>query len=223
MKNPSSKLFEELLRMSRDTFVWIRQDGVKVHYLVDFGIGYVEPEETEVYNESYFEDYVIKANTPIGKALNKARVDFTNKNYQGDWLCDVGVGGLAFCKEMNCAGFDINPTAVEKLKEFNLYMNPYEWDFDCLTLWDVVEHITDPSDLFANVNQVILSTPIYKDFDSTISSKHFKPNEHVWYFTEKGLIKFMSLLGFYLDDSSDIETKIGRESIGSYSFKRYSR
>lgn len=217
-----SKIFSRLLEKSKDVFVWVRDDGIKVRYLVDLGIGYVEPTSTEeVYDESYFKSYVERTGTPIGLALNKARMQFTKKHYQGDWLCDVGVGGLAFCKEMKCAGFDVNPYAVKALKEEDLFMNPYEWDFDCISMWDVIEHIDDPSDLLSNVKVVVLSTPIYKDFDDIIKSKHFKPNEHIWYFTNRGIEFYMEEFGFELKDRSDIETKIGRESIGSFCFKKY--
>ena len=53
-----------------------------------------------------------------------------------------------------------------------------------------------------------------------LASKHFKPNEHLWYFTDRGIKRFMFEHGFGFFGQNELETDAGREGIGSYAFKR---
>lgn len=90
-----------------------------------------------------------------------------------------------------------------------------------MSFWDSLEHIHNPTDLLDCIeNYAFISTPIYKDKEHILRSKHFRPDEHCWYFTKDGIINFMSNFGFYCIEYSNIETEIGREDIGSFVFKR---
>ena len=53
-----------------------------------------------------------------------------------------------------------------------------------------------------------------------MQSKHFKPNEHVWYFTDWGLRLWFEEQGFDCLETNYDETNIGREGINSYVFRR---
>lgn len=216
-----SLLFEELLKESKDILVYKIENNSLI-YLNDLGIGFMahSGKEEQIYNHEYFEKYIDLARTHMGIQLNNARVAFTRKNYKGGSVCDVGVGGLAFCTSYVSDGYDINPFAERALKTLGLFGDPYINNYECLTMWDVIEHIDDPRALVANSNTIVLSTPIYDGFDHIVRSKHFKPDEHLWYFTNAGLEYFMNTLGFKIVDKSDIETVLGRDKIGSYCFKR---
>lgn len=72
-----------------------------------------------------------------------------------------------------------------------------------------------------NTKGVILSTPIYKSFNDVLQSKHYKPDEHIHYFSYHGIIKFMEKFNYKCVESSMIETKLGRESIGSFVFIKH--
>lgn len=90
-----------------------------------------------------------------------------------------------------------------------------------MTLWDVLEHIEDFPAVIANVRDwLFLSLPIFRDADHALRSKHFKPNEHCWYFTRDGLVAAMSMCGFALVSESRVETELGREDIGTFAFRR---
>ena len=65
-----------------------------------------------------------------------------------------------------------------------------------------------------------MSIPIFEDGEHVLRSKHYRKDEHVWYFTARGLINVFADCGFDLVDMSRIETDIGREDIGSFAFKR---
>lgn len=182
------------------------------------GIGYFPVKDTP-YDESYFNKYAGYENTEIGQKINKARVDLY-KQYGTGTVLDVGVGSGAFIKEIEGAkGFDINPAAVQWLKEFGRYSEIS--DFDCMTFWDSLEHIHNPGPVLKHAKKLVfVSCPIYKDKYHVLHSKHFRPDEHFWYWTKEGLQEFMMNFEFSLVESSNVESYLGREDIGTFVFKR---
>jgi hypothetical protein len=190
----------------------------KLLWLPEFGIGYY-PVEDQPYDEQYWQKYLAMEQTDIGKTLNQARVNMV-KEYEWNEIIDIGIGSGAFIKEFsNAYGFDINPNAIEWLKQNNKWKEPS--NVDAMSFWDSLEHIHNPTELLGNIKKyAFVSCPIYTDKDHILRSKHFRPDEHCWYWTYEGLIKFMSNFGFYLLEYSNIETLIGREDIGSFTFKR---
>jgi hypothetical protein len=174
----------------------------------------------------YFNEYKIRESTAIGKSLIKARVDLVNRvNY--DLLIDIGIGAGGFVRQMNCFGYDINPEAVKMLRKDCYYINPYEIIRPhpkkiSMSFWDSLEHIEDLEPLLNQIDDfAFISMPIYKDLNHILRSKHFKPNEHCWYFTNIGLKRFMYYYGFVPFFESKIETSLGREDIESFIFTRH--
>jgi hypothetical protein len=209
-----SKLFDQL---SVGQLVWL-----PAHQ-----IGYCQVDDTDVYNKTYFEKYLQYQGTEIWKSLNQFRLSFVARHYT-DALIDVGIGcgdyitaRRTLYPNVETWGFDINHVAVEWLQARRLYVNPYNELPTAITLWDVMEHIQDFPDLLARVQKwVFISTPIYHDDAHVLRSKHFRPDEHYWYFTHRGLVNIMRDLGFECVQSSDAESRIGREDIRTYAFKR---
>ena len=190
----------------------------KLVWKEELGIGYYPVEETP-YDAAYFEKYVGYEKTEIGKKLNKSRVDLVNK-YSFETLVDIGIGSGQFVKSFeNAQGSDINPVAVQWLKDNNrLYKNT---PVDAMTFWDCLEHIHDPTELLSKVKKyVFVSCPIFTDKDHVLRSKHFRTDEHCWYFTEAGLCLFMACAGFTLVEKNRIEEECGREDIGTFVFKK---
>jgi len=183
----------------------------------DLGIGYL-PTDGYDYGIEYWEKYLVMSAADFGHKLNQLRLDFVKRN-NGNFnnLCDVGIGSGQFVETAKCKGTDVNPLAIAWLKEHNYFADDLT-TFKELTLWDVIEHIEDPSITFSNATQVFISTPIYQDLTDCLKSKHFRPGEHIWYFTDAGIKNFMALLGYTVRDESDFETVLGRESILSYHF-----
>lgn len=98
---------------------------------------------------------------------------------------------------------------------------PFGLGVRAVSLWDVLEHIPDFDRLLANVRSfVFISIPIFRDGAHAAASKHFRPTEHVWYFTPDGLIRTMDQLGFRLLSCSNFEEAAGREDIGAFAFRR---
>lgn len=190
----------------------------RLYWNENLGIGYLEVTDSP-YDDEYFDKYVSYEDAEIGKKLNKARQDLAAK-YPHDELLDIGVGSGVFIRDLpNAYGYDINPKAVEYLKSIDKWSDPRA--IDMMTFWDSLEHIPEPEGLLELVKKyVIISTPIYDDKDHVLRSKHFRPDEHCWYFTIHGMIHFMDQRGFKLAEYNRIESDLGREDIGTFVFVR---
>jgi hypothetical protein len=176
------------------------------------------------YDRAYFEKYRGYGATEMGRKLNAARVAFVARHYPQGLLCDVGIGSGSFieARPQVTFGFDVNPVAIEWLKERGRLADPYHLiKFPALTLWDVLEHIDDFSPLLARCKEwLFLSLPICRDRKHAERSKHFRPDEHCWHFTPNGLVFILAQLGFDLVAQNDMEVRLGREDIGTFAFRR---
>lgn len=178
------------------------------------------PQPPISYEKDYWDKYIELDNTKIGQKLTDFRVKFVKKFWKGETV-DIGIGAGRFVQESGGKGFDVNKSAIKWLKNNDIWVDPYEESVDCITCWDSLEHIPEPEKLLAQVKKwVFVSIPIFANAESVVRSKHYKPGEHIWYFTERGLIEYMAKHGFVLKSHSDEETKIGREDIKSYAFCR---
>lgn len=200
--------------LQKKSLVWLPEHGIGFH-----------PAEGFDYGEDYWAEYVRRAATPVGKALTKARVDFVAKFMKGD-LVDVGVGAGAFVEARNAQkkgstwGFDINPRAVAWLGERGWLVDPWQGCASA-SFWDSLEHLADPAALLARVRKwVFVSLPIFRDAQHVLASKHFKPGEHVWYFTHDGFVRWMASQGWVCAGTSEVESELGREDIETFAFYR---
>lgn len=189
-------------------------------WLPELGMGWY-PVTASPYDDSYWQSYREKDYTPIGDVLNTARVALARKwSAVPSRTVDVGIGGGRFCAEFGCKGWDVNPRALEWLLNRGAALDPSVRRVDCATFWDSLEHIHDPRPILANIERVALvSMPIYTDVAHVLRSKHFKKDEHCWYFTRVGLIRFMERHGFTLGGWSTMEQPM-REDIETFAFLR---
>ena len=187
----------------------------------EIGIGYYPVIITDhTYNGEYWEKYQKYDNTTMGFELNNARMGLVRKYYNGDSILDVGIGGGLFVNKMDCLGTDINTCAIKWLTENNKLWNGKDF-VDCMTFHDSLEHFHDPEEILSKVKKyVFISCPIYKNTDHILTSKHYRKDEHCWYWTHQGIITFMSWYGFEYLYSDKRETDLGRQDIGSFVFKK---
>lgn len=189
------------------------------------------------YDQAYFDRYASYEGTPIADRLNAARVSFVERHWKGT-VVDIGVGSGAFIKtrsafaarcltaipERRTLGFDVNPVAVEWLKSVGLFADVHagEWrSLPAVTFWDTLEHIPDFRPLIDNVVLwAFVSIPIFVGPFHALASKHFRKDEHCWYFTEAGLVRVFDELGFDCVERNTDETAAGRDGIGSFAFRR---
>jgi hypothetical protein len=175
------------------------------------------------YGKQYLQHYKDLFDTPMAKKINQYRVGLTERYC--DRLIDIGVGSGEFLikSKIKVLGYDINLEMINWLKSNNLFCDPYKTkpEVDGWTFWDTLEHIPNPELILSKIipgQYIFISIPIIEDLLSVKANKHFKPNEHYYYFSSNGLIQFMKDCKFELILKDDGEVKIGRESIGTFIF-----
>lgn len=91
-----------------------------------------------------------------------------------------------------------------------------------MTFWDSLEHIPEPEVVLKGIGEwAFVSMPIYKDAKDCLASKHYKPGEHLHYFTLEGFITWMDRQGFEVMEINHAESELGREGITSFAFHRH--
>lgn len=191
----------------------------------DRGIAYAKNMKiTAEYDAAYFDKYSAYEGSPVSDALNGFRVGFVAEHAGAGRRClDIGIGCGEFIKRRpRTFGFDVNQKAAEWLKSRQLWREDFG-AFDCFTFWDVIEHIDDPHIYFRQIpdaSYLFASLPTFVDLGEVRASKHYRPGEHLYYFTRQGFIDWMKAYRFELLDVQDYETEAGREAITSFAFRK---
>ena len=175
------------------------------------------------YDSGYFAHYQKLDATPMGAALTKARVELVRKYADPRHGVDIGIGGGRYVAESGGVGYDICPDATEWLiRDAIAYVDPYAHNgVRVVTCWDSLEHIPEPEKLLARVREwLFVSMPIYKDMQDVLTSKHYKPGEHLHYWTLAGFIAWCERQGFEVQEVNHAEEELGREGITSFAFRR---
>lgn len=203
---------------------WI--NAARFKWYPELGVGFYPVAKADMpYDRAYFERFAAQANTPLGAKLMQARVKFVREHYTGP-LVDVGIGSGAFIEARNrtgqqTLGFDINAAGVDWLIENNCLLNPYRQPVEAISLWDVMEHLEDFAPLLCNVTKMVfVAIPLFDSVQHVLRSKHFRKDEHFWYFTFDGLRRAFDLCGFEMLAYNAEETRLGRDGIHSFCFKR---
>lgn len=94
--------------------------------------------------------------------------------------------------------------------------------YDIICLWDVLEHFYDMQDINKvieqyNIRFIALTVPIKPDNKKMYLWKHFKPGEHLTYFTHETISILFN--GFKLIKKDDVECP-PREDIWSFIFEK---
>ena len=174
------------------------------------------------YDESYFNKCLGYENQQIANEINAGRILFVMRYHDG-MVLDIGIGSGEFIKKRGRThGYDVNPKAVEWLKENGLYSDAFG-GYSVFTFWDVLEHIEDHDFYFRHIKKgsyLFTSLPIFMDLNKIRESKHYRPGEHLWYWTEKGFVDWMFEKGFRFLEKRTFEIQAGREDILSFAFIR---
>lgn len=161
----------------------------------------------------------------IARKINAGRIALVNQ-YVGSYadVLDVGVGSGEFIKSRPYTfGYDIDPEAVKWLKATARYTRNFA-GFLAFTFWDVLEHVENPADdYFRHISagsHLFTCLPIFADLKRIRESRHYRPGEHLYYWTESGFVEWMRRHRFVLLERDDFETRAGRDSILSFAFRR---
>lgn len=173
------------------------------------------------YDSAYWQKYLVMDETNLGAKLTRARVDLVRRHYPVGGGIDVGIGGGRFVRETCFDGYDVNQHAVAWLKAAGKYQDPYLYKPAAVTCWDSLEHIPDPDLLLDSVREwLFVSMPIFGGQGHCLKSKHYRPGEHIHYFTFDGFISYCATQGFHLVEHNTMESALGREGIYSFAFRR---
>lgn len=188
----------------------------------ELGMGKYPVKRTDrPYDSGYFERYRQLADTEMGRKLTASRIQLVARHYNGP-LVDVGIGAGQFVEARpNTRGFDVNPAGVEWLAQRGLWADLYDDRYPALTFWDSLEHIDRPDIAVGHAEKwVFVSVPIFSGAEHVVRSRHFRKDEHIWYWTHDGLVAWFEQQGFALAENNRVETVLGRDGIGSYAFAR---
>lgn len=175
------------------------------------------------YSGEYFAHYQKLDETPMGAALTKARLELVEKYTKASLGVDIGIGGGRYVKESWGDGYDVSSEAVNWLKNTGSYVDPYLGTVSHVTCWDSLEHIPEPEKLLAQVRDwFFVSLPLCDSAEQWLKSKHYKPGEHIFYWSLPGFINWVEAQGFQVMEVNHAETELGREGITSFAFKRVS-
>lgn len=191
-------------------------------WLPELGMGRYPVKRTgRPYDAEYFARYQQLADTPLGRDLTAARIRLVARHYTGP-LVDVGIGAGQFVEARpNTRGYDVNPAGVEWLLQRGVWAGLYDDRYPALTFWDSLEHIDRPDVAVGRAEKwVFVSVPIFSGAEHVVRSRHFRRDEHIWYWTHDGLVAWFEKQGFMLVEHNSIETQLGREGIGSFAFAR---
>lgn len=192
---------------------------------LDHGVAYQRDREHIIaYDEPYYAKCASYEDQEIARKLNAGRIALVARHFGAQHrVVDIGIGSGEFIKKRgNTFGRDVNPVAIEWLKRNDLWAEHLD-HFGGFTFWDVIEHIETPEAVLQHVplhGFAFFSIPVFGDLRRVRESKHYRPGEHLFYWTDTGFERWLSAHGFMLLERSDFETQAGRESIMSYAFKR---
>lgn len=164
-------------------------------------------EKKNIYNKSYFDRYVERGKTSIGKEIYDERWKLIKKYCcKEKTVLDYGCAAGSFLKGSSngfiVSGYDINP--------YSPYHTQINGQYDILTMWDVIEHLKEPSNpiLHYKPKYIFLTTPnLHKEVDFK-TWKHNRPQEHLHYFNEATITKFLDELDYRVIDVNFEEGRI---------------
>jgi len=210
-----------------DEFLF-EKNGYRVVKCRNCGLVYVNPQPEEDEIEKFYEGhqkfYIKRYPTKLKSKLREARREINRIKRilpykKGIRLLDIGCGcgfllkegkslgwevtGIEICEEE--VEFAIKQFGVNVIKGNFLDLN-IEGKFDVITMFDLIEHLTNPSECFKKCYSLlkenrflIIATPDVEHQNVKKEGKnwgHFKPPEHLFYFSLKTLKKMCEKAGF---------------------------
>lgn len=190
----------------------------------EHGVAYQKDRAHRVaYDADYFDKCAGYEGQEIARKINTGRCALVNRHVGGGQVLDIGIGSGEFIKHRpNTYGHDVNPAAVEWLMRHEVWAEGDRLgEFDGVTMWDVIEHVPEPETYLKQISGFLfVSIPVFYGMGGIRLSRHYRPGEHLYYWTEDGFVAWMAQHGFALRERDDFETFAGRESIVSFAFKR---
>lgn len=190
--------------------------------------------DATVYDSAYADEYVKRSSSDFGKDLLHIRVDAA-RGVLGttapiSTLLDYGCGTGNFVTAMRkfvsrAYGYDVNTNYLKvwgDRKYLTTSLTRVPLPLDIVTFFDSLEHVKDVRGClqYLNPKYAIVALPLFTSLKRVKTSKHFKPREHLHYFTHQSITKLFHISGFTLTGADTVESRLGREGIFTFFFER---
>lgn len=121
-----------------------------------------------------------------------------------DTILDVGFGNGDFLKATtkaikNCFGTDINNQCLPEGCTFLNWTQATQIHFDVICFFDSLEHFDDIYIITQlKATYIFITLPWCHNYNDQwlLNWKHLRPDEHLWHFNQKALIKFFHECGY---------------------------
>jgi len=169
------------------------------------------------YNEGTDENFVSQAK---GRELTfEKSLKLIEKHAKKGKILDIGTAGGSFLHVAKKRGWEVYGIEPNKwlcqwgkknyginIKQGTIFDNKFKNEyFDVITLWDVLEHVPDPTKNLNEINRILKTGSIlvvnYPDIDSWLSKAMGKKwifllSVHLFYFNRKTIRKMLKKTGF---------------------------
>ena len=198
----------------------INKNGYTVYRCAGCGLAFTHPQPESLgdqYDADYFKLYQKRRSFRLKRSDSRLRT-IELMRAPGRLLdigCSLGYfveGALA--RGWQARGLEISAYASEEARKGGLDVATGALDaihypdasFDCVTMWDVLEHVPDPTQHMVEVSRilppeglVVIGTPNLAHVMFRLKGRewrHLKPSEHIFYFTPATAARLLEKTGF---------------------------
>jgi hypothetical protein len=168
-----------------------------------------------IYGLDYYEN-MLRRYSLTAERISKLRWEFIRK-LDPKIVLDYG-SGVGWFRAFRPSNIDVDSFDIGDYPQTGICHSKY----DVVCLWDVLEHLkslSEVEDILQSTRYVALTTPIKPKGVDWNSWKHFKPGEHLQYFSVPLLKRAFGKYGFKMVESGYVECP-PREDILSAIFQR---
>lgn len=200
--------------------VLISKGGHDIYQCDSCGLAFTHPQPESIdeqYNSSYFDLYRKRRHFRLQRGNERLkRIELLREPGR---LLDIGCSlgyfvEAAQIRNWKASGIEISPYASEEARKLGLDAATGVLEdagypdaaFDCVTMWDVLEHVPDPTEHMREVHRilspgglVVIGTPNLGHIQFRLhgeSWRHLKPAEHIFYFHSASLSRLLEKTGF---------------------------
>lgn len=200
--------------------IMLVKDSCNIYQCVKCGLAFTHPQPEsldEQYDSGYFDLY--RKRHAFRLKRGDARLRRIELMRQPGRLLDIGCSLGYFVEAANARGWEasgveISPYAAKEARALGLDVQTgiledvgySDGSFDCVTMWDVLEHVPDPTKHMLEVQRVladgglvVIGTPNLAHILFRIKRerwRHLKPREHIFYFRESSIAQLLRKTGF---------------------------